>query len=100
MKKIEIINLIRANRIIDKNSKLLSITRDKRFPNIKIDIEYWFPDIEELKDEFEILKKEVLNVQEESIKCQEIINKGKCNHEVRLKHFGLFGSHSNCIFLQ
>ena len=98
MKKIEIINLIRANRIIDKNSKLLSITRDKRFPNIKIDIEYWFPDIEELKGEFEILKKEVLDVQEESIKCQEIINKSKCNHEVRLKHFGLFGSHSNCIF--
>lgn len=98
MKKIEIINLIRANRIIDKNSKLLSITRDKRFPNIKIDIEYWFPDIEELKGEFEILKKEVLDVQKESNECKQIIQKSKCNHEVRLKHFGLFGSHSNCIF--
>lgn len=55
MNKIDILNLIKVNRIIKKNSSLLSITRDKRFPNIKIDMEYWFPSINELKDEFKIL---------------------------------------------
>lgn len=98
MKKIEILTLIQANRIIKKNNPLLSITRDKRFPNIKIDMEYWFPDIDELKDEFKILQKEVLDVQKESNECKRIIQKSKCKHEVRLKHFGVFGSHSNCIF--
>lgn len=98
MKKIDILNIINANRILNQNNKTLSITRDKRFPNIKIDEEFWFPEIEELKKEFNILKKEIKDAQEESKKCQMIINKSKCNHEVRLKHFGIFGSHSNCIF--
>lgn len=98
MKKTEILALIQANRIIKRNNPLLSITRDKRFPNIKIDMEYWFPDIEQLKEEFKILQKEVLDVQKESNECKRIIQKCKCNHEVRLKHFGIFSSHSNCIF--
>lgn len=98
MKKREILDLIKSNRIIKKNELLLSLTRNKNFQNIKLDEELWFPLIPELKEEFNILRKEVVETEKESNECQKIIAKSKCNHEVRLKHFGIFGSHSNCIF--
>lgn len=93
MKKIEILNLIEANEIINQNNKLLSIIKDK-----ELNQEYWFPNIEELKEEFNILKEEVEEALLEKTKCRELIQNSNCNHEVRLEHYGLFCSHYKCIF--
>lgn len=98
MTKREIINLIKVNRTIRKNKSLLSITRDKNFNRIKIDKEYWFPKIEELSQEFKILESEVQDTLEETEKCLDLIKSSNCPHHIRLKHFGVFGSHSTCIF--
>lgn len=97
MKKYEILKLIEANEIIKKNNDLLSITRDKRFENILIDKECWFPNIEELKNEFNILAEEVQNALDETIFYKKYIENSGCNHEIRLEHFGLFSHHSRCI---
>lgn len=58
----------------------------------------WFPDIDELKEEFDILGQEVKDALDETENCKEYIKGSCCNHEVRLKHFGTFWSHSTCVF--
>lgn len=97
MKKIEILKLIEANEIIKKNSALLSITRDKRFENISINKEHWFPNIEELKDEFNILEEEIQNALNETNKSRKIIHDSICNHEIRLNYFCAFGNYNTCV---
>jgi len=96
MKKREILALIEANRTINKNDSILSITRDDRFSSL-IDRKYWFPDIEELKDEFNILGEEVQEALDETNNCKEYIKNSGCSHEIRLQHYGFIVSHSNCV---
>lgn len=98
MKKSEILKLIEANKKIIKNSELLSITRDKVVKSLLIDKEFWFPDIDELKEEFDVLREEVQSALDETISCKKYIQSSGCKHEVRLKYFGLFGGDSRCIF--
>lgn len=98
MKKSEILKLIEAKKIIKKNGALLSITRDKVVKSLLIDKEYWFPNIDELKEEFDVLRKEVQSALDETIACKKYIQSSGCKHEVRLKYFGLFGGDSRCIF--
>ena len=52
MTKKEILNLINANRIINKNELRLPITKNKTFRNRSLNKELWFPAVEELKEEF------------------------------------------------
>ena len=98
MKKIEIMQLIEANTIITKNNDLLSITRDSRFNNMPINKKHWFPHIEELKDDFEILSKEVQSAMDETEKWKKHIQNSNCSHEIRLKYNDPFGHSSKCIF--
>lgn len=88
MIKSELISIINANRVINKNKEILSIIEKRD----------WFPKIDDLKEEFDILSKEVENSLDESRKYEKIIQNSSCNHEVRLEHYGLFGSHTVCIF--
>lgn len=90
MKKIEILKLIEANRIINKN---------KKFEKIIIDKKYRFPDIEELKQEFEILNGEIEIAINETTNAKNYIRNSNCSHDVRLKYYGEFCCHhSECIF--
>ena len=97
MTKKEIINIISANKVIKQNELLLSLTRNKNFNNIRLDKEYWFPQIEELTEEFKILEKEVQEALDESEECTKLIKSCNCPHHIRLKHYGVFGSHSTCV---
>lgn len=98
MKKSEILKLIDAKKIIKKNSALLSLTRDKMVKSLLIDKEYWFPNIDELKEEFDVLREEVQSALDETATCKKNIQSSGCKHEIRLKYFGLFGGDSRCIF--
>ena len=98
MKKSEILKLIEANKTIKKNCALLSLTRDKMVKTLLIDKEYWFPNIDELKEEFDVLREEVQSSLDETANCKKYIQSMGCKHEVRLKYFGLFGGDSRCIF--
>lgn len=95
MIKSELISIINANRIINKNKDILSVVKNRKIS----DKDRWFPKIDDLKEEFDILSKEVENSLVESKKYEKIIQNKSCNHEVRLEHYGLFGSHTTvCIF--
>ncbi len=88
MKKIEILKLIELNEKINKNKEILSITKNKQF---------CFPNIEELKEEFNILRHEVQYALDETTICEKHIQNSGCTHEIRLKHYELFGHHSTCV---
>lgn len=98
MTKTEILNLIEANRIINKNEALLSIAKNKIFKNKTAEKEYWFPNIEELKEEFNILTNEVKKSLEETNFYKKQIQNSNCNHQVRLKHYVFLGGYSTCVF--
>lgn len=100
MKKKDILRIIELNRTISKNQKLISLTRHERFPNIKIDEEYWFPDISDLNQEFAILKQEIKEAIEEnqlSIQTLKELTQD-CSHTVRLQTNSFMISSSTCIF--
>lgn len=97
MTKQLLLNLIEANEIINKNKNILSIINYQSIEEIK-NKKYWFPDIEELKDEFNILSKEIEESLTKITNAKNYIKNSNCNHEIRLEHYGLFGSHYKCIF--
>ncbi len=104
MKKKELLKLIKkvneANKVIMNNSRLLSITKfdSLSMPNSK-DERMWFPNIPDLKEEFEILKKEVKEAQINIEKQKEIIEEAekKCNHEIRLEYYGYPINSYQCV---
>ena len=98
MKKSEILKLIEVNKIIKNNSEILSITKERENSRFQKDKKYWFPDIEELKEEFDTLREEVQEALEEVEVCKNYIQNCNCNHDVRLEHYGLFSNSSKCIF--
>lgn len=98
MRKKEILNLIEHNQIIKRHNNLLSIIKDEYYKNRFLDKKYWFPDIEQLKEEFSILGKEISQSLEETIVSKKYIQSNCCHHEVRLEHYGLFCSNYECVF--
>ena len=102
MKKKDILRIIELNKTISKNQKLISITRHERFPSIKIDEEYWFPDITDLKEEFDILKQEIKDAIEENKTAFDELKEltKNCNHDVRLQANSFMVSSSTCVFCQ
>ena len=94
MKKKDIINLINAKRIIEKNYHLLKSikTIDGYLPE-----EEWFPHNEKYQEQFNILKKEILEAIVETPKAKRIASSIKCNHEVRLTHWHILGSEYECV---
>lgn len=98
MKKIDILNLIKAKKTIEKNQDLLSTIQDMIFSytNYKPE-EFWFPNIPELKEYFDILKIELLTAKKETEEAEAIINKSGCEHEVRLSYHHLFSSSNICV---
>lgn len=92
MKKCEIIKLINANRTINKNYPILSMLRGYTFNK-----EHFFPEIEELKDEFDILGDEIQSAIDETNKSKIIINNSKCEHEIRIKRYGEMFGDTTCV---
>lgn len=88
MKKKDIINLIKVRNTLDKYNGLLEISKDGKLSEDK-----WFPNILELNDEFEVLKKEVKKAIKETKKAKKMQEKANCNHEVRI-----YSSSDNMIF--
>lgn len=98
MKKREIINLIEANRKIIENKDLVNMTKETTQLGFTYNRKIWLPNVEELKEEFEILKSEILdaiNITEEN---EKIIKESKCSHEIRLEYWDCFTSSYKCIF--
>jgi len=91
MKKREIIDLIQANYKIINNKTILTIA------NPSLNEQFWFPDVQELKEEFQILKKEIKEAQKETNDGKETIKACTCTHQIRLEHYGLFHNHSHCV---
>ena len=98
MTKREILNLINAKRIIQKNKELLSIITNGH--GFLWNEKFWFPNIPELLNEFDILKKELKETLSESEQMEEVYNNltENCKHEVRLEFHGSWYAHYECIF--
>lgn len=100
MKKKDILRIIELNKKITANKNLISLTRHKQFPIIEFEEEYWFPDIPDLKSEFETLKQEI----KEAISENEISNEElkqlteSCTHDIRLQANSFMISTSTCVF--
>lgn len=101
MTKKEILKIIEARQAIINNEALLDITKSSIFT---LEEDEWFryiQDIEELKDDFKILKKEVKEAIEVVNKSKielDKFDKEKCDHSLRLHYSALFYNYSECIF--
>ena len=93
MIKKDILKLIEHSKRVINNSNQLSLIKDKI-----LERNYWFPNIEELQEEFNILEKELNETLDKTIKSEQYIQNNCHNHEIRLEHYGLFCSDYKCIF--
>lgn len=99
MKKRDIIKLINANKIINKNDKVLANIEDRSyFHQYRKSEESWFPNIPELNEYFDILKNEIKESISETEKAKQEIKDTTCDHSVRLKYYGTFSCTNKCIF--
>ena len=100
MKKKDILRIIDLNKKITSNKNLISLTRHKQFPSIEFDEEYWFPDIPDLKEEFETLKQEIKEAINENKKNIEELKQltENCQHNIRLQANSFMISTSTCAF--
>ena len=96
MKKIEILKLIESRLSIEKNNKLLSITKYENNDRYLKPECRWFPNIPDLKEEFDVLKEEVKDALDENKKNESFIQ-SVCTHDVRLTHYGLFTDSYKCV---
>ena len=98
MIKKEIIDLIKSKQTIQDNRKILSMARFHK------EEKEWFPRIEGLEKEFEVLKKELKEKIIETEKAKDTYNKIICNckHEVRMNYYSENGfsprNTCKCIF--
>lgn len=97
MKKFEILKLININKTINKNKELISIAKDKKFGGITLPKKYWLPNIKELQEEFNVLSREIQNALDVTESCKKHLENSRCDHQIRLKHYGLFWNHSRCV---
>lgn len=98
MKKKDIIKIIEANKTINKYKDLLSTLEENRnFYIYKIPEKDWFPDISELKEEFNTLKKELLAAKNETLEAKNTIESLKCTHDVRLNYHNFLFSTNKCV---
>lgn len=91
MKKKDLLKLIEAKQKIIDNKKLVDFIGTRNDDKL-------FSEINVLKNEFNILKKELIDAREDTKQAKDVINSFDCNHDVRLNKFWLFGSTSYCIF--
>ena len=103
MKKKEIIELLNAKKILLNNRNLLKsidivTCNDKDFFLFAKKEDRWYPNIPELKQEFDTLKQELKEKLEESRKKDKIIKENNCSHEVRMKYHKCLGVYDNkCV---
>ena len=92
MKKREILYLINRYRIIVKNIRLINPIK------LTFNEKYWFPDVNELNEQFKILKEEILQAIDENEKLiKDTTITKKCDHQVRIKYYSLFHTYYECV---
>lgn len=97
IQKKELLNIIKLNLEEYNASKTLMFIKNN-IGDGSIE-EKWFPNIEELKDEFLILKDEIIKAKETLKNSKEGINnfKNKCNHQIIIKYVGGFVPQNVCL---
>ena len=100
MKKKDLLKLIEAKYKIINNEKLVEFTERSagNFRWYQKKEDDWFPKVNDLENEFNILKKEVKLALKETKEAKDIIDNFECNHDVRLNYYELFSNTSKCIF--
>ena len=100
MKKKDLLKLIEAKYKIINNEKLVEFTERSagNFNWYQKKEDDWFPKVNDLENEFNILKKEVKLALKETKEAKDIIDNFECNHDVRLNYYELFSNTSKCIF--
>lgn len=98
MKKREIIEMLNDIEILKKYGNFIIMKQeDDRFIESFEDEKRWYPNIPELKEYFDILKRELTDIRDKTnnaIKSRKTI---KCSHEVRLKHHNSMGYYYECV---
>lgn len=102
MLKKEIIKAIDNNILIKNNEDILDITKYEL--NISgvprkcdKDESEWFPEVEGLKEEFDVLKREVVDTKNRVDIAKNELKNLKCDCKVRLYYNALFMSYSKCV---
>lgn len=95
MTKKEILKIIELKELILDSEKILSITKSNNF---EISENRWFPNINDLKDEFENLKTEVKETLGSVKEAEEELSNLNCSHKVRLRYRAGFQNSSECVF--
>jgi len=102
MTKKEILKIIEMELFIINNNKIMKIPEPYDNSNIRIDESMWFPNIPELKSDFDILKKEIKKVigiiDEYRLELNKIKREITCNHTIREFYNYGFCNTSKCIF--
>ena len=102
MKREELKKLVEYKlfRMAAPTSRLIDLTRKYEMnEEIKKEEKEWFPKVEELESEFEILKKEVKEFLQKDVDSVEFLKNYKCNHQVRITNYDLrFMKSETCIF--
>ncbi len=101
MKKKEILYLINRYKTIINNNGLLNpikLTMHGRICNILKNEDEWFPNVSELKEQFEVLKQELLQAIDENEKLiRDTAIVKKCDHQVRIKYYNPFAAYYECV---
>lgn len=100
MNRNDLKQLVSARKTILKYKDLCSLTKERvrsRYAR-ELTEEEWFPNIPELKEEFDVLKKELLEAKTKTDKANDQLDKISCSHEIRLRYYNLFGSSTSCVF--
>lgn len=98
MKKCDILKMIEANKTIEKNKELVSISfYEEGIYRWELDEKCWFPNIKDLEEHFTVLKKEVKTAINKTNENRKIIDDYNCQHETRLIDYSAYGNSSVCV---
>jgi len=96
MKKIEIINLINKHIKLIQNKERLDSILNSDYNHWTYSINSVFPNISELNEEFDILKKELLGLEYENKELETYLSRVACTHPIRIRYSGAFYNYSIC----
>ena len=105
MKREELKKLVEYKlfRMRATSSHLKDLTRKyEKFEEVKIDENDWFPNVEGLESEFEILKSEVKDFLKMEVDSEEYFRNYKCNHQIRMTNYDLrfMGKYEKCVLCE
>src|SRR5574344_3144959 len=97
MKKKDIVKLIELREQLEKDSKIKDVTLYNSSFNYYCSTDNFFPNIENLNSQFDILKEEINTAKKEYPLIQKKISKLPCDHKVRLKYDNSLVDSYECV---